>query len=205
MSAIPEPALPTGMPAARDVATPAREHLPGDASVWVFVLGEMIIFAAYFAAYMVDRGRNHELLRQSSQQLNLGMGVINTLTLLTSSLFVAMSVQATRTGDIPAASRWLALGGACGVGFVVIKSIEWHAKLAAGVFISTNAFFMHYYVMTGVHLFHVLLGLVILVILWRELHGARTPRAQLMEIGASYWHTVDLLWIVIFALLYLVR
>ena len=183
----------------------AREHLPGDPSVWVFVIGELFIFAAYFAAYMFDRGKHHELFLESQQLLSQGIGVINTLVLLTSSLFVALSVQATRTSDVAAASRWLALGGGCGAGFVLTKSFEWVAKLRSGVTISTNAFFMHYYMMTSVHFFHVLLGLVILAILWRELHGATAPRARLIESGASYWHAVDMLWIVIFVLLYLMR
>ena len=87
----------------------------------------------------------------------------------------------------------------------MIKSFEWYSKLRSGVTISTNAFFMHYYMMTGVHVFHVLIGLVILTILWRELHHANAPRAWVMESGATYWHMVDFLWIVIFALLYLMR
>jgi nitric oxide reductase NorE protein len=184
--------------------TEVEEHLPGDPDVWVFVLGELVIFAAYFGAYMVDRGRNHDLFLQSQQLLGRAVGAINTLVMLTSSLFVALSVQAARTADVRTASRWLALGGACGAAFAVIKSFEWYSKLRVGLTISTNAFFMHYYVMTGVHFFHLLLGLVILAILWRELHTS-APRAQVIESGACYWHAIDLLWVVIFALLYLMR
>lgn len=201
MSAAP-PIGERGIPGSRSVA---GEHLPGDPDVWVFVLGEMVVFAAYFGAYVLDRGRNHELFLQSQRLLNQGLGVANTLTLLASSLFVALSVQATRSADVRTASRWLALGGVCGVTFAYIKGVEWYSKLQAGLTIGTNAFFMHYYVMTGVHLFHLLLGLVILAILWRELHRPHAPRARLMESGACYWHTIDLLWVVIFALLYLMR
>ncbi len=183
----------------------AKRDLPGDADVWVFVIGEMAVFAAYFAAYMIDRGRNRELFLQSQRLLSPGLGVINTLVLLTSSLFVALSVEAARTPDLRRASRWLALGGACGAAFALIKSLEWYSKLRVGLTISTNAFFMHYYMMTGVHFFHVVLGLVILTILWRELHHTNAPRAWVVESGACYWHAIDLLWIVIFALLYLMR
>jgi nitric oxide reductase NorE protein len=87
----------------------------------------------------------------------------------------------------------------------LIKCVEWYSKLKVGLTISTNAFFMHYYMMTGVHLFHMLLGLVIP----GDRSGARctrnAPRAHVLESGASYWHAIDLLWVVIFALLYLVR
>ena len=193
-----------GMSASRNAAGEVKEYLPGDLDVWVFVIGEMVVFAAYFGAYMVDRGRNRELFLQSQHLLSPGVGAINTLALLTSSLFVALSVQAARTADVRTASRWLALGGACGTAFALIKSFEWYSKLKDGLTIGTNAFFMHYYMMTGVHLFHLLLGLVILAILWRELR-TNAPRAQVMESGACYWHTIDLLWVVIFALLYLMR
>jgi nitric oxide reductase NorE protein len=182
-----------------------EEHLPGDLDVWVFIIGEIVVFAVYFAAYMVDRGRNHELFLQSQQLLGQGLGVVNTLVLLASSLAVALCVHAARADDIGTASRWLVAGGACGAAFALIKSFEWYSKLRAGLTISTNAFFMHYYMMTSVHFFHVLLGLVILAILWRELHQAQAPRARVMESGASYWHTIDVLWIFIFALLYLMR
>jgi nitric oxide reductase NorE protein len=194
-----------GMSVSRNAAGEVKEHLPGEHDVWVFVLGELVVFAAYFGAYMVDRGRNHELFLQSQQLLSQGLGVMNTLALLTSSLFVALSIQAARTADVRGASRWLALGGACGAAFALIKCFEWYSKLRDGLTISTNAFFMHYYMMTSVHLFHLLLGLVILGILWRELHRANGPRARVMESGACYWHTIDLLWVVIFALLYLMR
>ena len=187
------------------IAREAKQELPGDADVWVFIIGEMVVFGAYFGAYMIDRGRNHELFLESQQLLSGGLGAINTLVLLTSSLFVASSVHAARTGDLGTASRCLALGGACGAAFALIKSFEWYSKLRLGVTISTNAFFMHYYMMTGVHFFHLVLGLVILTILWRELHHANAPRAWVMESGACYWHAIDLLWIIIFALLYLMR
>jgi nitric oxide reductase NorE protein len=186
-------------------ADDVKEALPGGLDVWVFVIGEMVIFAAYFGAYMIDRGRERDLFLHSQQLLGQGLGAFNTLVLLTSSLFVALSVHAARTADVGAASRWLALGGACGATFALVKSFEWYSKLRLGLTISTNRFFMHYYMMTGVHFVHVLLGLVILAILWRELHRTTAPRAEVMESGACYWHAIDLLWLVIFALLYLMR
>jgi len=194
-----------GISASRHAGREAKRELPGDVDVWVFVIGEMVVFAAYFAAYVVDRGRNQELFLQSQQLLSPGLGVVNTLVLLTSSLFVALSVRATRTADARTASQCLALGGACGAAFALIKSFEWYSKLRVGLTISTNAFFMHYYMMTGVHFFHVVLGLVLLTILWREIHHTDAPRAWVIESGACYWHAIDLLWIVIFALLYLMR
>jgi nitric oxide reductase NorE protein len=187
----------------RDGEHDTKRRIPGDPSIWVFVIGEMVAFSCYFGAYMFDRGRHHELFLQSQQQLSQNIAGLNTLVLLASSLFVALSVHATRAGDFGVASRFIGLGGACGAGFVLSKAFEWYSKLADGLTLGTNEFFMHYYMLTGVHLFHVLLGLVFLGILWRELNDASPPRARLVEIGATYWHMVDFLWILIFPLLYL--
>jgi nitric oxide reductase NorE protein len=187
------------------VSAKTAKHIPGDGHIWVFVLGEMVIFSVYFAAYMIDRGQNHELFVQSQQHLSQNIGFANTLILLASSLFVASSVQAVKADHVRAASLFLALGAACGTGFAILKTYEWSSKIRAGLTISTNGFFMHYYMLTGLHFFHVALGLIILFLLWRELQGKSPPRQWLMEVGATYWHMVDFLWIIIFALLYLTR
>ncbi|MEY4510345.1 MAG: Cytochrome c oxidase subunit 3 [Pseudomonadota bacterium] len=194
-----------------------RRRLPGGVDIWVFVLGDMLIFSAYFAAYLfADRMRQPALFVASQQQLSQNLGFCNTLILLTSSLFVALGVHAAGRGDTRIASRFIELGGACGVTFLFVKSYEWYAKLTSGLTISSNAFFMHYYVMTGVHVVHILIGLTFLVVLWRELRffarapdgalrHAATPRQTLIEAGGIYWHMVDFLWFLIFALLYLMR
>ena len=185
------------------IVAPAR-HLPGDRAVWLFVIGDMVIFSCYFAAYMFDRGQNHALFLESQRHLSQTIGVINTLILLTSSLFVALSIQAARQAAFGIASRFLTYGLACGAGFLLLQAFEWILKMSAGLTISSNAFFMHYYMMTGLHFFHVLLGLVFLTMARREL-GKTVPRVQFMEVGATYWHMVDFLWVIIFALAYLMR
>jgi nitric oxide reductase NorE protein len=186
--------------------TRAAAHLPGDRDIWIFVLGEMVIFSCYFFVYAcLHRGENQEVFLQSRHHLNQTLALVNTLVLLTSSLLVALCVQATRAGDYRVASRFLSAAGACGAGFLILKGYEWYAKLSQGLTLGTNAFFMHYYVMTGVHVLHVIIGLVFLAVLRRELHTSAAPRISLMEVGATYWHMVDFLWFLIFALLYLMR
>ena len=97
--------------------------------------------------------------------------MLNTLVLLASSWFIARSVQAARAEDHAQALRLTYLGGLCGVAFIAIKAYEWSAKIAQGYTISSNDFFMFYYMLTGVHLFHVSLGLLILGITMRELRN----------------------------------
>lgn len=181
------------------------ERLPGDSDIWVFVLGDMVIFSSYFFAYLLDRSHDAPLFTKSQLLLNQGLGIINTLVLLTSSLLVALCVHAARAGDLQNALRFVELAGGCGVGFLLLKASEWYVKLSAGWTMGTNAFFMHYYVLTGVHVLHVLIGLVFLTIMRRELSVRESPRMPLLEAGGTYWHMVDFLWFLIFALLYLMR
>jgi len=181
------------------------QHRPGEGSMWFFVIGDLWIFSCYFACYIHDRAQHPEPFLQGQQLLSQGIGVLNTVILLTSSLFVALCVQATRAREIVTASRFLALGSACGAGFMLVKAAEWYLKIRAGFPHSADPFFIYYFMFTGLHLVHVSLGLVILALLWRELRGARQPRVEFAETSATYWHMVDALWIAIFALLYLVR
>jgi len=88
---------------------------------------------------------------------------------------------------------------------MAIKAVEWTAKISAGLAPGTDELFLYYFMLTGLHIVHVSLGLFILALVWRELRSKREPRTELVEAGATYWHMVDTLWIVIFALLYLMR
>jgi nitric oxide reductase NorE protein len=195
---------------APQTATPATAsgrivHMPGDGAMWVMVLGDFVFFGAYFIIFMIQRAMAPEEFLQSQQHLNLTLGVANTLVLLISSWFIARSVQAARSRDHDGALRLMYFGGACGVLFILIKAYEWASKIGQGHTMPSNEFFLFYYMLTGVHLFHVGLGLLILGIVVRELRNPRRRRMSMVESGATYWHMVDLLWIVIFGLLYVMR
>ncbi|HVQ51606.1 MAG TPA: cytochrome c oxidase subunit 3 [Mycobacterium sp.] len=172
--------------------------------MWVMVLGDLTIFGGYFLIYMVDRAMKPEAFLAAQQHLSITIGVVNTVVLLTSSLFVARSVYAARSGKYDQAIKLTYLGGAFGVLFIAIKAYEWSVELGKGLTVS-DQFFSYYYVLTGVHMLHVTLGLIILGVSVRELRAPKRRRTTLTEQGATYWHMVDLLWIVIFALLYVVR
>ncbi|ORW01413.1 cytochrome c oxidase subunit 3 [Mycobacterium kyorinense] len=187
------------------VSRKPQAHLPGDGSMWVFVLGDLVIFGAYFVIFMVYRTQERGLFLASQQHLSLDVGVVNTLVLIASSWFVARGVQSARAAEHAAAARFIVGGGACGVLFIALKAYEWSSKIGQGLTFPRNDFFMFYYLLTGVHLFHVLLGLVILGVVVANLRDPRRRRLSIAEAGATYWHMVDLLWIVIFALLYVMR
>ncbi|HEY1828484.1 MAG TPA: cytochrome c oxidase subunit 3 [Acidimicrobiales bacterium] len=182
----------------------AEDRLPGDFNMWVFVLGDLVFFGAYFVIFMVYRHREQALFLQAQTHLSLATGAVNTLVLLASSRFVASGVQSTRSGQYKRATRQIFWGGLCGVAFIVIKGFEWAHEVSQGFTLPHNDFFMFYYLLTGVHLVHVVLGLAILALAVRELQDSQC-RVWLVESGATFWHMVDLLWIAIFALLYLMR
>lgn len=182
-----------------------QHAFPGDIHIWVMVLGDLIIFGAYFVIFMIYRAMTPEVFLSSQRHLNITIGVLNTLVLLTSSWFIAQSAWAARRGDYTRALRLTYLGALCGLVFIAIKTYEWSVKIMAGYTFSTNQFFSFYYMLTGVHLFHVGLGLAILGVVTRELRTPRYRRATVIESGGIYWHMVDLLWVVIFAIFYVMR
>jgi nitric oxide reductase NorE protein len=189
-----------------DRAQALRERpYPGQGSMWFFVIGELGIFLCYFACYAFERAHDAPAFLEGQRLLSPGIGVLDTVILLTSSLFVALGAEATRAGEFKAAARLLGLGGTCGVAFMLVKGCEWAREVSAGIPARTQPFFTYYFMLTGLHYFHVALGLVILTLGWRELRGVRAPRAAFVEAVATYWHMVDALWMAIFAALYLMR
>lgn len=190
------------------VARARMRHLPGEEGVWVFIFGDMSVFAAFFGAYLHARGKAPALFASAQGALNRNLGALNTVLLLVSSLLVVLAVRAMRSPAQRRSAPWLVAGAmAGGVGFVVVKAFEYHEKFAAGITPATNDFFMYYFVLTGVHLGHLLLGLIVLGVLWKLSRKPVLTRRQwiFFEGGACYWHMVDLLWIVLFPLIFLVR
>ena len=172
--------------------------------MWFMVLGDLFIFGGYFLAYMVFRAKAPAEFLADQQHLNITLGVVNTVVLITSSWLIVQSVHATRAGNASGAIGLIGAGMCCGALFAVIKVYEWTTEIQAG-YTNSSSFFSFYYVLTGVHLFHVALGLLILGVVIRDLRNPRRGRVSMVEQGATYWHMVDLLWVVIFALLYVMR
>ncbi|MFA7350117.1 MAG: cytochrome c oxidase subunit 3 family protein [Methylotenera sp.] len=184
-----------------------KDELPGDFAIWIFILAEMLAFGVLFVAYAFARANNVELFNASQLTLNQTFGFINTLVLISSSYFVVRGVAAIRRGLPQQCANWLV--GACLLGavFVGIKTIEFHEKFTAGITLSTNAFYMFYLSLTFFHFMHVLMGLVILVsiIIKARRGGYSAQNYTGVETGASFWHMVDFLWIILFPLIYIIR
>ena len=183
---------------------PAR-FVPGQPDMWAFVLFETLVFTAYFGFYLFFRARSPELFLHAQAQLDLRIGVFNTLVLLLSSWSVARCVQSSRAGAYKAALRDVAITAAFAAVFLFFKVFEWARLVHAGHGFDSNDFFTYYFFLTGIHFVHLLIGFVVLGVIVYRLRSPQRREQQLVETCATYWHTVDFLWVLIFALLYVVR
>ncbi|OFX22734.1 MAG: cytochrome C oxidase subunit III [Anaeromyxobacter sp. RBG_16_69_14] len=186
--------------------------------MWLFLATEILLFAGLFTGYSVYRFLYAETFAQASEHLSVAAGTINTVVLITSSLSVALAHHLVQHGRGKAAALSLLVTLGFALVFLAIKAWEWthdfHEGLLPGRFFtnaeltSTGApmFFTVYFLMTGLHGLHVVIGMTVLAILmvlcWRGAydHGYTTP----VELGGMYWHLVDLIWIFLYPLLYLI-
>lgn len=181
-------------------------RIPGESGTWVFLFGDMLVFGAFFVTFLVERAKEPDVFDAARTTLHLGVGVLNTLVLLTSSLFVVLALAATRTGARTLATRAVVAAMGCGLVFIALKAFEYFSLAGAGHGPGANHFYLYYFILTGLHLFHVCLGLGALAFMATQTRRAElgVTRTALVEGAACFWHLVDLLWIVLFALLYLV-
>ena len=181
--------------------------LPGDLAIWFFIFMELLVFAIAFLAYAIARAQHIELFNQFQLTLNKESGAANTILLITSSYFVIRAVHAIRKDKTKVCIRELYIALAFGSGFLILKSYEYYDKFSEGISLSTNTFYMFYLSLTLFHFFHVILGMIILfaVIIKAKQGKYSTADHVGVETGASYWHMVDLVWIILFPLVYIIR
>lgn len=183
--------------------------------MWLFLATEMVLFGGLFLAYAYLRGRYPAEFRVGGEAMSVPMGLGNTAVLLTSSLTVALAIDALRRGDRSRAMACLAGTLGLGLTFLVIKAFEWGAKFEHGLYpgakhlaglpLGEQVFFGLYFTMTGLHALHVLAGLSVLAGLLAMVgRGTVHPgRSIHLENGGLYWHLVDVVWIFLFPLFYL--
>jgi nitric oxide reductase NorE protein len=189
------------------MAVTEKRHLPGEQGTWVVILGELTVFAAFFSALVWTRGRDAAAFQASQAHLHQGRGLFNTVVLLTGSLCVATAVHRARAGRRESARALLLTGVACGLLFLLVKVSEYHDLLAGGFTPATNDFFTYYFVLTALHLLHLIIGMSILTALSFLVRKEELTARQIgyFEGGGCFWHMVDVIWIVLFPLLYLLR
>ncbi len=174
--------------------------------MWLFIATELLLFGGLFTTYAIFRAKFPEMFFEGHEELSLRLGTINTFILLFSSFTVAIGVTAIQRGNRRLLTLMLLVTILCGLVFGFNKYLEYSAKFHHGIFPSTNIFFALYFMMTGLHMLHVFVGVCILfVLLILNLKGRYSAdNYTAIEVGALYWHLVDVIWIYLFPLLYLV-
>jgi nitric oxide reductase NorE protein len=182
-------------------------RIPGEPGVWVLITGDLLIFSIFFLTFAVYRRGDVGAYAAAQADLGDTFGLVNTLLLLTGSLFVFRGVTCARDRGARAGAAWMLVGASTGVAFLLSKALEWSHLFLRGASLYTSEFFMFFFMFTGIHAFHVLLGTGVLLHLYSRMRGAptRAPSLRITEAGGVFWHLVDVLWIVLFALLYLAR
>ncbi len=200
MSASLEAALPA-------TASARREPLPGDLAMWIFICAELAVFGLLLVGYAFARRASPELFAAGQATIDRGAGAIGTVLLLVGSWCVVRAARAIRSGSQAGLERWLLAAIVTGLGFVVFKGFGFAHVFGQGIGLSTNLFYTLFLLLTGFHYAHVLLGLVILTaVLMKARRGGYSAAEHAgVESGASYWHMVDLVWLVLFPLVYLVH
>lgn len=185
--------------------------------MWLFLFTELLLFGGLFLVYMVYRALNPDAFLLASFELNVYMGTINTLVLLTSSMTIAMAITALQKGNVKLAITlsWVTIIAA--LVFLVIKYFEWGSKFEHGLFpgmdhydalpLGERLYFYLYFFMTGLHALHVIVGGVFIGVVIRMMKQGKVnkDRISLLENSGLYWHLVDLIWIYLFPLFYLIH
>jgi cytochrome c oxidase subunit 3 len=193
-----------------------RDQAGAKLGMWLFLFTELILFGGLFLLYAVYLVRYPQEFASGGRELNVFFGVVNTVILLTSSLLAAMAVTALQRGERRTTVLLLSGTIACALLFLGIKYLEWSAKISHNIYPGSSrllagppgesVFFSLYYLTTGLHGLHVLIGATLLAFVAVRVQQGRINAGNQawLENGALYWHLVDLIWIFIFPLYYLI-
>lgn len=184
---------------------PTLANPPGGALVWFIIFMEMVTFIAgifFFFAYKQDE---QTLFLEMQQKLNINYAVANTLFLVTSGFFAALSLNYLKNNLRQKSRNNLLISIVLGAGFLILKSIEYSEKINQGYTTSLNHFFTFYWFLTFFHFAHVLFATFILLFLYFKIKNQEEDEIIALEVGTSLWHMCDLIWILLFPTLFIIR
>lgn len=190
--------------------------------IWLFLVTEVLLFSGMFVAYAVFRAWHPEAFTETFSKLNMYFGLFNTFVLLTSSFTMVMAINSIQHNDAQKMVRYLWITVALGLVFMLVKTVEYKEKYDGGIFFwlwephghhyealkevaYAQIFMKIYFVATGIHGLHVLIGMGILSwVAWQGMQGRWSAEYyNYVEVSGLYWHLVDIIWIFLFPLLYL--
>lgn len=173
------------------------DELPGELLIWVLIVSELLVFGAGLAAFMAVRLTDPAGFANAQTHLHGTAAALNTIVLVSSGYLAARALRLRNAARRVAARLCLVAAAALGVVFLVIKGIEYSDKASLGITYETHPFFTFYYLLTGFHAAHVVAGILILLLI------ARFDEPRNIEAGAAFWHMVDLVWVLLFPVIYL--
>jgi nitric oxide reductase NorE protein len=173
--------------------------------MWIIIFLELVTFGMALIAFVYYGSEESALFHQSRLQLNSTYGAINTVFLLTSGFFMATAVHQYKEKNVRKSSLYFKLAMLGGVLFLILKGLEYYHKIESGISFDTNTFYTFYWLLTGFHVIHVIMGLFILM--WTN-YGMRKKNSDTevvdVEACAAFWHMCDLIWLLLFPVLYLI-
>lgn len=178
---------------------------PGGILLWIIIFLELITFGAALIALVFSAKEDPILFHESRLLLNVTFGTINTVFLLTSGFFMTVTVHEIKLNQKQKAQKYLLLTMLFGFLFLILKAIEYNAKLNAGLDMGYNTFFTFYWMLTLFHVIHVIVGLVILLSVYFGIKKEKsTTKIEDVEASAAFWHMCDLIWLLLFPVIYLI-
>ncbi|MHC1774707.1 MAG: cytochrome c oxidase subunit 3 family protein [Lentimicrobium sp.] len=194
-----------------------RDDEASKIGMWLFIFTEILLFGGLFIVYSVYRFRNPVAFHIAHEELSVTMGLINTIILLISSATVAISISAIQKNDKKMTLLMLGITLLLALTFLVNKYFEWGAKFEHGMYPGSELmkmlsngdmlFFSLYFFMTGLHAIHIIVGMILLAVSYFQVNNGKihSTRFFLLENSGLYWHLVDLIWIFLFPLFYLIH
>lgn len=180
------------------------DNPPGGILMWIVIFLELLTFGIALIFMVILGNEERTVFHSSRLLLNPIFGAINTILLLISGYFMAESVRYYKGENRVKANRTINMAMLFGFLFLIVKSTEYYLKISHNINLSTNTFFSFYWLLTGFHFIHVLVGLVILFFIKRYNQQEITDlNLEYYEAGATFWHMCDLIWIILFPILYM--
>lgn len=192
-----------------------RDDEGAKTGMWLFLFTELLLFSGLILIYVVFRGKFSHEFHEAASHLNVKIGVVNTIVLITSSLTIVIALAKMQRGLVHSASDyvWVTIGLA-GL-FLMNKFVEWYEKVTHGIYPGSehmseipngeSLFYSLYYSLTGLHALHIIIGMVIMAFMAKQIgSGLITPNNHVkLDNAALYWHLVDIIWIILLPLFYL--
>lgn len=180
------------------------KHVLGEVGIWILIFGDLTVFCVAFVAFLVVRAHQPALFAHERRAVNVWIGFIDAIVLMTSSVFLVWALHNLRHSLLRHELGYLPITMILGIVFLTNKAVEYSRLVGTNRTPGANMYFNYFYALTGVHAVHIIIGLTVLTHLWLTVVARKPMTVPVAENSCCYWHFVDLLWLLIFPLHYLV-